>query len=926
MRFCVLGSLEIVDDGPPVELSGVKQRAVLGYLLLHANNVVPTSHVVKALWADGVPSTGRKMVQNAVSGIRRTLASRPHAPGRTPMLLTHAPGYLLRVDPDSVDLHHFQTLAERGRAELADGLAEPAARTLREALGFWRGPALSDLVETGIAWPELAALEKLKLVALEDRFEAELSCGRHHEVIAELEEVVAAEPLRERLCGQLMLALYRSGRQADALDVYRRTYAMLVDGLGIEPGRELRELQRMILNQDAALTVPGVPAGQIRVTTVNTVSAAARPIPGQRRVSPEPPVRRETPADPTGTSTETVAAAPVTAVRMPPPETSDARAERKNVSAVLVSAHLGPGMEGADPEDVDEAMRGIGAILDGEVRRFDGVAGGSIGPMYLLLFGVPRNHENDAERAVRAALAIRDRFLADEIPELGGRAADGISVGVAVATGSALVRYGAAGCDVPPVVTGTVMDGCARLLTTVPDGDILVCDTTRRATEEAITYAPVPGGGRGALAVAPAPRSIAAPQAGPGRLVGRDHELQVLRSLLGQVRGWRRPHLVTMLGEPGIGKSRLLTEFGRQAAERGEIAAVLTGNTQPFTAEAPYAALTGVLREHCGFAAGDPAGVVREKVAAAIDGLAVPAEAAAWMRENLCRLAGLGERPADPGQMLAAWCRFLEAVAVAGPVLVVLEDLHWATDELLDFVDALSDHAAPVPLFVVATARPELLQRRPGWGGGRRHATTTTMDPLSDTAITGILRDLVAGDDTDAEQDPIVQDSLTEFCRALAARVGGNPLFAVEYARALADRLRSGDWPDSERGQLPLPQAVHSVIAARLDTLPEVDKAVLLDASVVGEPVTPASVAAVGGRDQAEVARSLANLERLEFLRRARLAGAGEAAYAFGHSLVRDVAYAQLPRSERADKQRRARERGAAGWESPALADQKCAS
>ncbi|MBN6040672.1 BTAD domain-containing putative transcriptional regulator [Amycolatopsis sp. 195334CR] len=916
MRFCVLGSLEIVDDGPPVELSGVKQRAVLGYLLLHANNVVPTSHVVKALWADGVPSTGRKMVQNAVSGIRRTLASRPHAPGRTPMLLTHAPGYLLRVDPESVDLHHFQTLAERGRAELAEGLAEPAARTLREALGLWRGPALADLVETGIAWPELAALEKVKLVALEDRFEAELSCGRHHEVIAELEEVVAAEPLRERLCGQLMLALYRSGRQADALDAYRRTYALLVDGLGIEPGRELRELQRMILNQDAALTVS---AGQIRVAT----ALAPRTIPGQRQLSPEPPARAEKPVEPV----ETVAAAPVTAVRMPPSAPADARAERKNVSAVLVSAHLGPGMDTADPEDVDEAMRGIGTIIGGEVRRFDGVAGGSIGPTYLMLFGVPRNHENDAERAVRAALAIRDRFLADEIPELGSRAATGISVGVAVATGSALVRYAAAGCDAPPVVTGAVIHGCAKLLNAVPAGDVLVCDATRHATAAAITYAPVPGGGRGALAVAPAPRSIATPEAGAGRLVGRDHELQVLRSLLGQVRGWRRPHLVTLLGEPGIGKSRLLAEFGSQAAERGEIAAVLTGNTQPFAAGAPYAALTGVLREHCGFSATDPAVRVREKIAAAIDGLAVPAEAAAWMRENLCRLAGLGERPADPGQLLAAWCRFVEAIAVAGPVVVVLEDLHWATDELLDFVDELSDHAAPVPLFVVATARPELLQRRPGWGGGRRHATTTTMDPLSDNAITGILRHLVAGGTEDAEDtDPIVADSLTEFCRVLAARVGGNPLFAVEYARVLADRLRSGDWPDAGRDQLPLPQAVHSVIAARLDTLPEADKAVLLDASVVGEPVTPAVVAAVGERDQAEVARSLGNLERLEFLRRARPAGAsGEAAYTFGHSLVRDVAYAQLPRSERADKQRRAREWGAVGWDS-ALAEEKCAS
>jgi DNA-binding SARP family transcriptional activator len=254
MKFHLLGSLEVSEGTSRIDLGGVKQRAVLGYLLLHANQVVPNSRMLNALWDCQPPSTARKMVQNAVSAIRRMLAAA--GPDCSAQLITHAPGYQLRVDPDDVDMYRFRRLVHSGRE--AVGAGEPARGThlFREALSLWRGRALADLVESGTLWSELSAIEDERLTALEDCFDAELQCGRHREITPELEVLTAAEPLRERLCIQFMLALYRSGRQVDALNVYRRTRAALVDGLGIEPGPELQALQHMILEHDASIQVP----------------------------------------------------------------------------------------------------------------------------------------------------------------------------------------------------------------------------------------------------------------------------------------------------------------------------------------------------------------------------------------------------------------------------------------------------------------------------------------------------------------------------------------------------------------------------------------------------------------------------------------------------------------------------------------------
>ncbi|MET9390834.1 BTAD domain-containing putative transcriptional regulator [Streptomyces sp. NPDC006624] len=257
MEFKVLGPLDVVSGGRSLPLGGVKQRAVLGLLLLHANQVVATSQLLDALWPeDARPVTARKMVQNAVWGLRALLESGDGGGHEPPRLLTRAPGYVLRVDPEQLDATRFERAVAAGRARLDAGEAAEAAELLGEALAEWRGSALSDLAEQGVRWPELTALRQLRLDAMEDRFEAELACGRHHAVLGELTSLAEAEPLRERLCGQLMLALYRCGRQAEALSVFSRVRLALVEEYGLEPSAALQSLQHRILRHDRALASP----------------------------------------------------------------------------------------------------------------------------------------------------------------------------------------------------------------------------------------------------------------------------------------------------------------------------------------------------------------------------------------------------------------------------------------------------------------------------------------------------------------------------------------------------------------------------------------------------------------------------------------------------------------------------------------------
>ena len=253
MEFRILGPLEVVEQGRALRLGGARQRALLALLLTRANEVVSADRLIDELWGAQTPASAANALQYHVSQLRKALA--PHE-----AVVTQEPGYLIRVGPDELDLLRFELLVEESQRMAP----EPAAQRLREALDLWRGPALADLAQESFAQTEIPRLEELRLGALERRFEADFALGRHAELVGELQVLVREYPLRERLRAILMRALYGSGRQVEALEVYRETRQLLVDELGIEPSPALHELEQAILRQDATLSLQAVPAASRR--------------------------------------------------------------------------------------------------------------------------------------------------------------------------------------------------------------------------------------------------------------------------------------------------------------------------------------------------------------------------------------------------------------------------------------------------------------------------------------------------------------------------------------------------------------------------------------------------------------------------------------------------------------------------------------
>ncbi len=268
LDFRILGPLDVHADGRPLPLGGPQQRAVLAVLLLHAGEAVSTERLIDDLWGEQVPSSARPVLQGYVSNLRKAVG---------PLLVTRAPGYALELEPEQLDLRRFERLLGEGRAELAAGRAESAATTLREALALWRGAALADFAYEPFAQAAVVRLEELRLAALEERIDADLALGRHAALVGELEALAVEHPLRERVQAQLMLALYRSGRQAEALEAYQRARSALVDGLGIDPGQPLQVLERAILQQDPALDLAGPE------TPVESPAPAAPQVPAAER-------------------------------------------------------------------------------------------------------------------------------------------------------------------------------------------------------------------------------------------------------------------------------------------------------------------------------------------------------------------------------------------------------------------------------------------------------------------------------------------------------------------------------------------------------------------------------------------------------------------------------------------------------------------
>ena len=590
-----------------------------------------------------------------------------------------------------------------------------------------------------------------------------------------------------------------------------------------------------------------------------------------------------------------------------------AREERKVIS-VLFADLVGftSRAEKLDPEDVRAMLSPYYARLRHELERHGGTVEKFIGDAVVALFGAPIAHEDDPERAVRAAIAIREAIVelneADPTLEL--------EVRIAVNTGEALVALGARPDLGEGMASGDVVNTAARLQTAAPVDGILVGEATYRATTNVIEYrdaAPVEA--KGKANPVPAWEAVAR-RAGFGfdveqrprtQLVGRERELDVLTAALDRVRQDLSPQLVTLVGVPGIGKSRLIAELFQIVDRDLELILWRQGRSLPYGEGLSYWAVAEIVKSQVGILETDSTEAAEAKLRASVTEAIDDQQEAGWIERHLRPLVGLDVALAEGGdrraEAFAAWRRFLEGVAEANPIVLVFEDLHWADDGLLDFVDYLADWASGVALLIVGTARPELLSRRPGWGGGKRNASTVTVSALAPDETAALLAALL---------DQVLLPA--EVQAAVLKRTEGNPLFAEEYVRMLQDRgflvQTGGGWQLEEREQLPLPETVQGMIAARLDSLEAVDKELVQNAAVLGKVFWTGALATLTDREPFLVEEQLHGLERKEFVRRERRSGvAGETQYAFLHLLLRDVAYSQIPRSERADKHS-----GAAAW------------
>src|SRR5262252_860869 len=576
--------------------------------------------------------------------------------------------------------------------------------------------------------------------------------------------------------------------------------------------------------------------------------------------------------------------------------------ERKTVTVLFCDlAGFTAASDQADPEDVRARIRPYHTRLRRELERFGGTVEKFIGDAVMAVFGAPVAHEDDPERAVRAGLRILEA-IADLNDADAGL---GLAVRVGVETGEAVVALGAAPELGEGLVTGDVVNTASRLQGAAPVGGVLVGPGTYAATRQVFDYqvlAPVVLKGKAEPVAVFQPlaprarfgmeltRSLGTP------MVGRQIDLGIVTGAFQKAVQETTVQLVVVAGEPGVGKSRLVAELGSFVDSRPEQVRWRQGRCLPYGDGITFWALGEIVKAEAGILETDPP----EAAGAKIDAM-IPDDApdAPWLRARLRLLAGLPAPEAALEENFAAWRAFVELLAEGRPSVLVFEDLHWADEALLEFVEQLADYAVGVPLLLVGTARPELYERAAGWAASARNVARVNLRALTAAETARLISNLLGTAALPAE----VQ-------QAISYRAGGNPLYAEEFVRLLKDQeiLRRTDagWSIDADAEIPLPPGVHGLIAARLDTLGSPRKQLLQNAAVVGEVFWAGAVTEMGDQDQDQVQAVLHELTRKELVRPARRSSmAGQAEHSFAHALIRDVCYAQIPRADRAQRHRR---------------------
>jgi DNA-binding SARP family transcriptional activator len=822
-RFLILGPLQVVREGQDIPVRRGKLRALLAMLLLASNRTVPVDRLVNGLWPDDPPDTAVKTLQTYVSHLRTLLE-----PGRGPgtwgeLLVTEHTGYRLRVDPGTVDARRFERLVEQ-----ADGLTVPdpaaAREMLGEALRLWRGPALADFTDAPFAEVEISRLEELRLAALEQRLAADLALGRHELVVAELRELVRHYPLRETLWEHLLVALYRGGQQAQALRAYQDARRILGEQLGLAPGPALERTQQRILRQDPTLSAP------VRIPPIALTVAEA---PDRAAV---------------GTPDRTAAAGAATEVVEPAEHTERRRATVLHADLTSVAATA----------SIVEALRR-------EVNRYGGTVTAADTSALVAVFGAPVGHEDDPERAVRAGAAIRERVRGLH----GGAAAAGARIGVD--TGEVDVGPGAGGY----FMSGQAANTAAAIVAHATPGQVLVGPATYEATRRGLRCQAVadPDEVRDLWLVVGVPEKPSSRPLSTTPLVGRKAELRLLDAVWTRACETTAPHLVTITGAAGIGKSRLVRELVDRLADDG--ATVLRSRCLPY-GDAVFGPLATLVRQVAGVTENDSIGTVRWRMREWLETHLPDRERGRIDEYLITVLSLLGDIAEKRTSTIALLGRFIEVVAAERPTVLVLDDAHWAHAETLDAIETLAARVRSVALMTVVIGRPELFSGRADWGAGVPSHTSLTVEALSAEQSYELACLLVDPAADDAHEVPVIE-----------AAAGGNPLFVEELAAWIAE---------GHDVAADLPATVRGVIGARLDTLPPAERRVVVDAAAVGHTFWPGALVHLGSADAEELPELLDSLEmRGIMVRRPESSIGDDLGLAFRHDLIAEVAYDLIP-------------------------------
>jgi class 3 adenylate cyclase/tetratricopeptide (TPR) repeat protein len=596
---------------------------------------------------------------------------------------------------------------------------------------------------------------------------------------------------------------------------------------------------------------------------------------------------------PLGDAAASVAASIAPEAR-PLPTTTE---ERRIVTALFCDlVGFTSASEAADPEDVDRMLSAYAAMARREIEYHGGVVEKFIGDAVVGVFGVPTAHEDDAERAVRAGLGICAQ--AADLQMAGGAP---LRLRVGINTGEVLARLSVEPGSGERFLAGDPINTASRIQSAAPEMGVAVGSRTHDATKATIEYRALePVSLKGKAEPLPIFEAIGSrsktgvdlTRAQASQYIGRQDELARLRALFEETKDERTVRLVTVIADAGMGKSRIVAELRAHAKAGANRVTWHQGRCLPYGEGITFWALGEIVKTHAGILESDPPATATEK----LDAVLPSSDQEAWLRERMLPLIGLESGTSVAREeSFAAWLAFIQNMAAAGPLVLVVEDLHWADDSLLAFLEHVAAEGASHPILLLATARTELVAKHPDFAGSLANAERLFLQPLSTDDTAALVTSLIGAVVPDELAAPIIE------------RADGNPLYAEEYVRLLRDRdlIVEADGAVTLRpgADLPLPESIHALLAARLDTLAADRKALLTDAAVVGKVFWDGALAAIGGRNRGEVGAGLAELADLGFLRRAAQSSmAGEQEYAFWHVLGRDVAYRQLPRGSRADR------------------------